>query len=180
MIEFLDQTLFINKIEKLNEKYWNNSYKTRWNYMSKVIDELKNIDINRSLEIGAYKINLINISDNMDLNIKNIDPDNINNINYIQDATKLPWNIKDKYYDIVIALQVFEHLNDKQSEIFKEITRISKNIILSFPYKWQDKNDIIHYNLDENIFNKWTNNIKPNKKIIIENRMIYIYNFKND
>lgn len=172
MIKFLNKESFINKVKILNELYWNNSYENRWNYISKVIEELKNIDVKKSLEIGAYKINLINISDNMDIRIKNVDIDNIDNKNYIQDATKLPWDIEDKYYDVVIALQVFEHLNNKQLFVFNEIERISNNAILSFPYKWLDINDITHYNLDEEIFKKWTNNMEPIKKILVGNRMI--------
>lgn len=177
MIEFLSNTSLIKKVEKVNEIYWNKTYTKRWNYISKVIEELKNINIKTSLEIGAYKINLINISDNMDLNMKNIDIDNINNKIYIQDATKLPYDISNKYYDVVIALQVFEHLKDKQSEVFNEIIRISNAAVLSFPYKWSDINDKTHYNLDDEIFKKWTNNIEPIKKILVQNRMIYIFKF---
>ena len=165
----------------MNDEYWDQTVNGRWIYMSIVINELKIINPNTVLELGAYKINLTDVSDNMDLNINFIDKDNFNNRKYIQDASTLPYDIADKYYDVFIGLQVFEHLNN-QSEIFKEIERISKYAILSFPYKWDSPDDILHHNLDHDVFKKWTNNKKPYRVRYINDpisrkRVIYMIKF---
>lgn len=181
-IKYLNRTALIKKVEKINDDYWNHTWEGRWKYMYLVTKELKLINPDTIIELGAYKINLTSISDNMDLNKEFIDVNNLNNKTYIQDAIILPWDIKDKYYDVFVGLQVFEHLGDKQSDVFKEVERISKYAILSFPYKWNTPNDIIHYNIDDKKIKEWTNNIKPEKIIYINypkvrRRVICIYKF---
>lgn len=183
-IKYLDKESLEIKIKNLNDVYWNHTWEGRWEYMSIVIEEIKKIQPKTILELGAYKINLTNISDNMDLELKFIDKDNIKNKKYVQDAIKLPWNISDKYYDIFIGLQVFEHLPiGTQNKVFKEVVRVSKNAILSFPYMWDIPTNISHHMIDEEIIKKWINNIKPNtvKYInvpIVRKRVIYMFNFK--
>lgn len=180
-INYLDNKTFIDKIERTNDDYCIKYYlhSNRWKYISIVIDELKKINPNKILEIGAFKLNLTSISDNMDLKIEYIDIDNIDNKKYIQNAEKLPWNIPDKYYDVIIALQVFEHLN-KKIEIFEEIKRTSKYAILSFPYKWNCPNDIIHHNIDDKIIGEWVKNTKPENIIYESNFILYFFNFNNN
>jgi len=181
-IKYLCRTSLINKMNLLNDDYWNNSWSGRWKYMYPVINEIRKLNPQTILELGAYKINLTNISDNMDLQLEYIDTKNLKNKNYIQDATSLPWNISDKYYDVFVALQVFEHFeNKKQSKVFNEIMRISKNAILSFPYKWNSPNDLNHHNIDDEIIRKWTNNIMPKKILLVNHtnrrRIIYVFKF---
>jgi len=182
-IKYLSKSSLSKRVAKLNDDYWNRSWERRWIYMWPVIVELRKLNPNTIIELGAYKINLTNISDNMDLEYDFIDIDNLNNKIYIQDATKLPWNIPDKYYDVFIALQVFEHFeNNNQGNVFNEVARISKNAILSFPYKWESKSDMSHYMIDEKIIAKWTNNITPDKIITVNSlkphrRIVYTYKF---
>jgi len=181
-IKYLCRTALINKVEKLNDNYWLKTWEGRWKYMYPVINELKVINPRTILEIGAYKINLTDISDNMDLEVEYLDIRNFSNKKYIQDATNLPWNIPDKYYDAVVALQVFEHFeNNKQSEVFNEIKRVSKNAILSFPYMWNKPTDPMHHMINDNKIKEWTNNTKPEKTIIINHtsrkRIIYVFKF---
>jgi len=194
-IKYLNRTAFKAKVQKINDDYWNRTWEGRWKYMHPVIKEipsLKPVSIVqlgnnfKILELGAYKINLTNISDNMDLEYDFIDPDNRNNKMYIQDAINLPWNIENKYYDVFIALQVFEHFeNEKQSEVFKEVMRVSKNAILSFPYKWNKPDDLIHHMIDDYTIKRWTNGVTPEKVIYINvpkrrRRVIYVFKFKNN
>jgi hypothetical protein len=182
-IRYLNKTRLIKRVKTLNDTYWNATWEGRWKYMWVAINELRVLNPQTILELGAYKINLTDISDNMDLNLKYIDRKNLKNKIYIQDATSLPWDIEDKYYDVFIGLQVFEHFkNKKQSEVFNEIMRISKNAILSFPYKWNTPNNITHHNIDDEIIRKWTNNIMPVKIKEINapkhrRRIIYIFKF---
>lgn len=182
-IEYLNKNTLIKKVEKINDEYWNKTFLGRWKYIDVVIKELKIINPQKILELGAYKINLTNISDNMDLKLDYIDSDNIDNKKYILDAINLPWNIEGKYYDVFIGLQVFEHFkNNKQYDVFNEIMRISKYAILSFPYKWNKPEDLSHHNIDDEIIKKWTNNKTPEKIIYINTpkqrkRVIYIFKF---
>ena len=54
----------------------------------------------------------------------------------VADATKTPWPIDDKAYDLFVALQVFEHLGTHQPEAFREVRRVARNAILSLPIDW--------------------------------------------
>lgn len=49
----------------------------------------------------------------------------------------LKWDA-DKQYDIVLCMQVLEHLNDKEIHAFTEkLFQIGKSVIISIPYKWR-------------------------------------------
>lgn len=109
---------------------------------------------------------------------------------YLHDATVIPWPIADKEYDLFIALQVWEHLEGKQYEAFREVMRISKMAILTFPYLWgcpkDDPNYPSHYMINENIIAEWILNIDPVKTIKIPRtgkrvtqgpRIIYFWKF---
>lgn len=165
-IKYLNKSLLEKKVETLNDVYWTSSWYGRWGYIHPVINELQLINPKTILEIGAYKINLSNISDNMDLEYDFIDVDNLNNKTYVQSAEDLPWNISDKYYDVVVALQVFEHFeNKKQSQVFSEIIRVSKNAIISLPYMWDKPEDKMHHMITDEMIQKWTNSVIPKKVI---------------
>jgi len=180
-VKYLCKSRLIERVEKLNDIYWNKSWLGRWKYMYFVVNELKRFNPQTILELGAYQINLTDISDNMDLKLDRIDVNNLKNKTYVQDAIDLPWNILDKHYDVFVALQVFEHLkNEKQSEVFSEISRISKNAILSFPYKWNCPSNITHHNITDETIRKWTNNQIPEKIICTtgeKKRIIYIFKY---
>jgi hypothetical protein len=79
---------------------------------------------------------------------------------YEHNATVVPWPIKDKEYDLFIALQVWEHLEGKQKDAFKEVMRTSKMAILSFPYMWDCPKDNAnypeHHMINEEIISEWT------------------------
>ena len=47
-----------------------------------------------------------------------------------------PWPVDDKAYDLFMALQVFEHLTDRQREAFLEVRRIARHAIISLPIDW--------------------------------------------
>ena len=48
----------------------------------------------------------------------------------------VPWPVDDKAYDLFMALQVFEHLTDRQREAFLEVRRIARHAIISLPIDW--------------------------------------------
>ena len=161
---------FITKKEfdklKAEDIYW----KDRWGYLEEVINILSKESFNSVLELGPYKETLVKGSDVMDINPF------YQNIKYKWNATKTPWPIEDKKYDLFIALQVWEHLKDKQKEAFGEVIRISKMAVLSFPLNWNCPGNC-HHGITEEVIADWTLNIEPVKKIQVKNRIIYFFKF---
>jgi len=174
MKKLLTKETYLDKVKILDDKYWNNTLEIRWNYMLPVLEELKLLNPQTSIELGTAGISLMNFSDSMDKYEKYIDN---NNHKYLIDAKITPWNIPDKKYDVFVALQVLEHLSPNQIEIFNEIKRISKSAIITLPYMWNCEKNDCHYMIDYDIINKWTQNTKPYKTEIINNRIMLCYNF---
>lgn len=164
-MNFLDQKTFT---EKALNPYWT-KYGNRFAYMRIAIDILKRCNAKSVLELGAKEIPLTS-GDTMDI---------IAPATYVVDASIIPWPIKDKQYDFFVALQVFEHLDIKregQVACFKEAARISKNIIISLPYKW--KADECHSNIDDQTMLKWSSGLKPSEEYLIDGflkRKIYFW-----
>ena len=151
----------------LKRSYW----KGRWPYLSEAIDFAKQCRLKDSLEVlelGAYGAPIVVDSDIMDLSGKDV--------KYQQDATNVPWNIPDKKYSVFIALQVWEHLGDKQKEVFAEVQRIAKYAILSFPLNWNCPGDC-HHGITEEKINEWTLFAEPLKKIKVGSRIVYFFKF---
>ena len=167
-------------------------YEGRWEYFSKVIELIKNEDIKTVLEIGPAQHPIVKDCSVM---IKPEDdmwgrPEKELSKQILHDATEKPWPIKDKQYDLLIALQVWEHLDNKQSRAIREVMRVSKMAILSFPYMWDcpkdSRNYPAHHMIDEELIGDWTLNIKPEKIIKIPRtgpevskgpRIIYFWKF---
>lgn len=149
-------------------------YKNRWTYFEKVIEEAVKLSPTSVLEVGARSFPIFPECVTMDKRDKWLPT-------VVQDAGTVPWPFKDKQFDLFIALQVWEHLDGKQIEAFKEVKRVAKTAIMSFPYKWKiTEPDAEHSNLDESVFTKWTNN-EPCKTFIIGTpvrsvkRIIYVF-----
>jgi len=168
-------------------------YEGRWAYFNEVINIIKEEEnIQKVLELGPSFQTIVK---NCDIMVKPENdvwgrPQKDISMEYEHDATKTPWPIKDKEYDLFIALQVWEHLGDKQEEAFKEVMRTSKMAILSFPYLWDCPKDNAnypeHHMIDEKIIAQWTLNVEPVKVIKIPRtgdrvskgpRIIYFWKF---
>jgi len=169
---------YLKKVNNLNDPYWSKTVDARWKYMKEVIDELKVINPITALEIGTNKISCMSFSDTMELKLSQVDPDNLNNKIYIQDA-KSKWKIEPKHYDVVVALQVFEHLGPKQSKVFSYIQKCSKYAILTIPYKWKCDPSDCHHNITDEIVNEWTNGYTPYKReLVYGSRLMLCYKFE--
>jgi len=168
-------------------------YEGRWAYFKEVINLIDSeTEINKVLEIGPAFQTIVK---NCDIMIKPEEdvwgkPDKYVTNELRHDATMTPWPIKDKSYDLIIALQVWEHLDDKQKEAFSEVIRTSKMTILSLPYKWDcpidNANYPEHHMIDEKIIEEWSLHQKPEKIIHIPRtgdrvskgpRIIYFWKF---
>jgi len=157
---FLDARSFYVKVLKLKSAYWNEGAKYRWEYMSAVIDILKIMGAESICEAGASGIPLNDKSFLMD---------------YPQYDLDKPLPEFDKFFDCFVALQVWEHLKNP-IEAFRQVMKISRAAILSFPYKWKH-GDKQHNNIDENVISKWTCGIKPVFTKLIKDRIIYVWRF---
>jgi hypothetical protein len=120
----------------------------RWSYYSKVINMVKEIKPKTILEIGSNGFPLFHDSIKLEV-------DKMADAHVYWDITQTPWPFIDKEFDVVIALQVWEHLGNKQREAFIEARRVGKNVILSFPYKWKS-GDADHLNITKDIIKYWT------------------------
>lgn len=154
--------------------YWK-SWPIRWEYMAVTMAWLQGIHPLPCsiLEAGTNGISTCTDSVSIGLDSDTHTP------SIVHDITQAPWPIKDKEFDVFIALQVWEHLDGGQQRAFQEAQRISKHIILSFPYLWlnPDKNNC-HYNITADTIDKWTFGIQPTKKFITNdetrcNRIVY-------
>lgn len=148
---------------------------TRWTYYSVVLRLLRQAKFESALELGPYKLPLIVGSDTMDWHQK-LNP------TYVHDAGKAPWPIADKQYDMFVGLQVWEHLEGRQSEAFRELARIANQAILSFPLNWNCPHDPMHHNITEDTIAEWTNHAEATNTIVVRagryDRIIYQFDFR--
>ena len=168
-------------------------YLGRWVYYKEVIDIIQNEKAANSIELGPGYMPIVK---NGDIILNPLDdqfgkPNDAKNHVYIFDATIKHWPIDDKAYDIFIALQVWEHLDSKQTRAFREVMRIAKKAVLSLPYHWDggllDKpSHRAHRDIDNELIRDWTLGIEPKLSIEIERtgvefskgpRMIYFWDF---
>jgi Methyltransferase domain len=98
----------------------------------------------------------------------------------IHDATVIPWPFADRSFDLFLALQVFEHLKDRQPEAFLEVRRIARHAILSLPIDWvmEDPRNKHHMIPHERVMS-WFAPVTPTR--ILEHttgtrkRLIYVF-----
>ena len=164
-MEYINYSDYENMLDT-DVTYWNG----RWNYYKEVIEILNNEEITSALELGPYNISIVKNGDVMDK------IEYLENIKYVWDATRTPWPVEDKKYDIFIALQVWEHLEDKQKECFSEVIRVSKSVILSFPLNWYCPGDC-HHGITQETIKEWTLEYEPVKILEVGTRIIYHFKF---
>lgn len=178
-MSYLTTATFNAAVARLNSKYWNEGGRYRWLYMSYVIDQLKRLKVRQSrlCEAGASGMPLSSESYRMDyprydLNVVPFWPSD-----WPADSRDVR-RISDNFFDAFIALQVWEHL-DKQAEAFREVMRISKYAILSFPYKWPrgKGHDKRHVGIDDRVIARWTCGVRPIEKKLIHHRMVMTWRF---
>ncbi|MCK8114691.1 hypothetical protein [Anaerosoma tenue] len=141
--------------EKLDDKY----FVGRWGYMSAVIDVMRGIEFESCLELGTNGFRLVKDSDTMD-----IKP--YPGLTYQHDARE-PFPIPDQQYDLFVALQVWEHLQGGQQDAFREVVRVSRKAILSFPYLWHSPHSPHHHGLTHRVFQEWTLGVRPVRRFLV-------------
>lgn len=157
-------------------------YKNRWGYMSAALGEagrlIKDRDLTSALELGAPVRPILVGAHVMDNTMR---PEYDTTVPATtHDATAVPWPFADKAFDLFIALQVFEHLKDRQPEAFREVRRIARHAILSLPIDWvMDDPRNCHHMISEDRVLSWFDPVVPTR--VIENitgrrkRQIYVF-----
>src|SRR5690606_25562886 len=97
-----------------------------------------------ALELGAHAVPLVHGADVFDLrpSVEVAPPARV----VKGDARTTPWPFGDRSYDLFVALQVFEHLGNRQAEAFREVRRVARHAIVSLPIEWEmaDPTDCHH------------------------------------
>lgn len=150
------------------DRYWQG----RWGYLSTAIWWMGEGPTGAVLEIGPYKKPLLETADVLDVRPYA----GAGRTTYAWDAAKTPWPIRDDRYDLVIALQVWEHLGDQQRAAFAEVRRIARRAILSFPYRWHCPGDC-HHAIDDAVIADWTLQTRPTRTQLVDRRMLYAFTF---
>lgn len=134
-------------------------YKGRWPYFEAAISLIERLPCQSALEIGPYKHPIISGSATLDL------APHAEGLTYRHDAGCVPWPIADKQYDVCVALQVWEHLGDRQREAFREIMRCCRAAVLSFPLNWHCPGDC-HHAISKELLREWTLYVEPQEQIL--------------
>lgn len=157
-------------------------YKGRWGYMSAALAQAETLIRRRrlrtALELGVPLRPIIVGADAMDITAG---PELDHTVPItIHDATQIPWPVGDKAYDLFMALQVFEHLGDRQREAFLEVRRIARHAIISLPIDWEMDNPLDkHHGISNERALSWFAPIVPTR--VIEGsggkrrRVIYVF-----
>lgn len=161
---------YLSFTEKYKDLYHWQSAGPRWIYHECAINMLKDIkDINNKsiLEAGTMGTNICKDSDTIDLDLSYAGWPLLYTPTYYHDMAKLPWPIKDKQYDVFVALRVMTYFMNEPKKYFDEIRRISNHAILAFAepvaeiyrsFKKPDKDvkypeintTVLYYNFEDN------------------------------
>ncbi len=135
---------YFNKLAR-TEKH----YASRWHYY-KIAQRMAMAYAPKTLlEIGAYHP-ICEGCDTLDL------PWNTT-ATFNHDIGDFPWPLADKGYDVVVALQVWEHAGPDKEGSFRELMRVCDHAVLSFPLDWKNcLPDDDHYGITEDVISKWT------------------------
>lgn len=147
-------------------------YQDRWGYFNAVIEMAKKVNPKSILEIGVFKLPVCRDSDTMDIKSDS------DRLTFLQDAKQTPYNVKDKRYDLLIAMQTLEHMHPEQKKVFAEWKRIAKVVIISLPYLWECPLDEMHHQITMEKIKEWTGT-EPSEKQFIGSRIVLKYNFKD-
>jgi len=171
MITFIDKENYRKNAETNMGRHWE-KWEHRWKYFQRSIDIIKeytNIDDPKKVvEVGTMGACLVNGCDTIDYSerwsFKGKNP------TYLHDIRKFPWPIKDKKYDLFIALRVWQHLSTFQKDCFLEAKRISKELLIVVPVNYKNG-----FGVTPNQVIEWNNQKEPTH-LKVEGNLLFIYN----
>lgn len=157
-------------------------YRGRWGYVSLACREagelIDTYGLTSALELGAHLRSIIVGADVMD---RRIPPElEAEGEAIVHDATRVPWPIAEERYDLFVALQVFEHLKDRQQAAFAEVRRVARHAIISLPIDWMmDDPANCHHQISHERALEWFHPTLPTRVIPHQTgrrkRLIYVF-----
>ncbi len=151
--------------QQFNDLEARNAYfKGRWDYFDIVINMAKKLSPQSVLEVGPAGCKLVKESKVVDIT-NNFNGEKYE-VDYLLDIMKDLGSIKERF-DLIICLQVLEHLEGKQLETFNQLYSMTDNLIISVPYLWTSKTELSHYNIDDEKIREWTGNKTPIESVVI-------------
>jgi hypothetical protein len=158
-------------------KYYHN--RKDFNYYNKVKEILHRLHFSSIIDVGCRKSPVMEgLSEKIYktmVDIEEIPP--VDGIHTIQ-ADFYTWE-PDRKYDVVLCLQVLEHL-DKPKEFAEKLLQVGKTVIISVPYKWKQGSCKDHRQdpVDESKIRGWMGR-EPDEQYIIADksmkRIICVY-----
>jgi Methyltransferase domain len=157
-------------------------YGPRIGYLSRAAREVRAVAsrhrIDSVIEIGAHLRPIVTGADVMDLTART----GLSGARrvLVHDARETPWPIEDRAYDLLIALQVFEHLPGHQEAAFREVRRVARNAILSLPIDWEMANTAdLHHGISHEHVLSWFRPVVPSRVVLgnggRRTRLIYVF-----
>jgi hypothetical protein len=157
-------------------------YRGRWDYTSVACDVAGELigrhGLSSALELGPHIRSIVVGADVMDLRAQ---PDlEAEGRLLVHNATVLPWPAADESYGLFVALQVFEHLGDRQSAAFGEVCRIARHAIISLPIDWEmDDPTNIHHQISNERALSWFAPVVPSRVEVgnagPRKRLVYVF-----
>ncbi len=140
-ISFLTKEEYLRTTKLLEGGHWTpDTINTRWDYHCRVIELIKAVKLNSAsiaLEMGTMGVSCVKGSATIDYaerwNFPGKEP------TYLHDARIVPWPVKDKQYELFVALRVYQHLAPYHKECILEAMRIAKKVILVVPATYTNK-----------------------------------------
>jgi len=153
-------------------------HRNRWSYVAAATDAAAELigrhDLRTALELGPKFRPVIVGADVMDREPRAADGRMI-----VHDATDVPWPIADGAYDLFVALQVFEHLADRQEAAFAEVRRVARHAIVSLPIDWDVPPDDDHHGVTIERALSWFGSSVPTRVVVgspaPKKRLIYVF-----
>lgn len=159
----------------------NKYYESRkdFNYYKKILEIIQKLEFDSILDVGASRSPVL---EKLEKNVEKVLLDKnhipqLDGIRNIQDDF-YTW-APDKQYDVVLCLQVLEHLEDPTTFAQKLFTIAKKTLIISVPYRWQKGTCKSHIQDPVTLekLNSWMNRKACHAFIVKDylNRLICVY-----
>lgn len=138
--DLLTHKRYLSDINKFGQcKHWHDKFmdlEVRWEYHKLISDLVAELNPLNILEAGTMGVKISSKSDTLEYDVqdvwkvkKKLKP------TYYHDLTNIPYPIVDRQYDLFIAIRVYQHLQGDLKTYFKELIRISNQVILGLPKK---------------------------------------------
>lgn len=118
----------------------------RWNYIDAARGMLAGLGSAKVLEIGPAIYPICTdevVIESNPASVKYLKA-NYPNLNVLErNVEQMPLPFTDKAFDVVVALQVMEHLKNPFAT-FQEMRRVSRRAIISIPFGWHSPSDESH------------------------------------